>query len=117
MVEAGKFVWLLGVTKNKEPYSKSVYFVLWFLLKKFLIFPDMVLVMLSKTDQGQKWAGVTAEDAKATEARKPKMNSDDPSAGMMDLMKQMYDEGDDKMKQVGLSCSVYNSTLILLCCF
>lgn len=75
-----------------------------------LMCPDMVVVLLAKTDQGQKWAGVTAEDAKATEARKPKMNNDDPSSGMMDLMKQMYDDGDDKMKQVGLMFCITHST-------
>ncbi|KAG7173758.1 Calcyclin-binding protein-like [Homarus americanus] len=59
---------------------------------------DMLVVLLSKSEQG-KWTGVTAEDVRASEARKPKMSSDDPNAGMMDLMKQMYDDGDDKMKQ------------------
>ncbi|KAK3866750.1 hypothetical protein Pcinc_027734 [Petrolisthes cinctipes] len=61
---------------------------------------DMVVVLLAKEDQEHKWGGVTTEDVKASEARKPKTNSDDPSAGMMDLMKQMYDDGDDKMKQM-----------------
>ncbi|XP_042213103.1 calcyclin-binding protein-like [Homarus americanus] len=60
---------------------------------------DMLVVLLSKSEQG-KWTGVTAEDVRASEARKPKMSSDDPNAGMMDLMKQMYDDGDDKMKQM-----------------
>ncbi|XP_069937687.1 calcyclin-binding protein-like [Cherax quadricarinatus] len=60
---------------------------------------DMLVLFLCKSEQ-QKWAGVTAEDVRASEARKPKVNSDDPNAGMMDLMKQMYDEGDDKMKQM-----------------
>jgi len=31
--------------------------------------------------------------------RKPKMDSSDPSQGIMDLMKNMYDEGDDDMKR------------------
>ncbi|XP_071544748.1 calcyclin-binding protein [Panulirus ornatus] len=60
---------------------------------------DMLVVFLSKSEQ-QKWVGVTQEDVRASEARKPKVNNDDPSAGMMDLMKQMYEEGDDKMKQM-----------------
>nr|WLO59334.1 calcyclin-binding protein [Cherax destructor] len=60
---------------------------------------DMLVLFLCKSEQ-QKWAGVTAEDVRASEARKPKVNSDDPNAGMMDLMKQMYDDGDDKMKQM-----------------
>lgn len=28
------------------------------------------------------------------------MESNDPSAGIMDLMKKMYDEGDDEMKRM-----------------
>ncbi|MPD02453.1 Calcyclin-binding protein [Portunus trituberculatus] len=61
----------------------------------------MVVVLMAKAENGTKWSGVTAEDAKANEARKPKTDSSDPNAGIMDLMKQMYDDGDDKMKQVG----------------
>ncbi|XP_045123158.1 calcyclin-binding protein-like [Portunus trituberculatus] len=61
---------------------------------------DMVVVLMAKAENGTKWSGVTAEDAKANEARKPKTDSSDPNAGIMDLMKQMYDDGDDKMKQM-----------------
>lgn len=60
---------------------------------------DMVVIFLSKCEQKQ-WGGVTAEEVQLSEARKPKMNSDDPNSGMMDLMKQMYLDGDDKTKQM-----------------
>lgn len=60
---------------------------------------DMLVVFLAKSEE-HTWVGVTAEDVRVTEARKPKVDSDDPNAGMMDLMKKMYDEGDDKMKQM-----------------
>lgn len=60
---------------------------------------DMVVVFLAKAE-AKKWGAVTAEEVQILEARKPKGNSDDPSAGMMDLMKQMYLDGDDKMKQM-----------------
>lgn len=63
----------------------------------------MVVVLLAKVDSGAQWSGVTAEDVKASQARQPKTNPSDPNSGIMDLMKQMYDEGDDKMKQVSHS--------------
>ncbi|XP_068231492.1 calcyclin-binding protein [Palaemon carinicauda] len=58
---------------------------------------DMVVVFLAK-DEAKKWEAVTAEEVQLIESRKPK--SEDPSNGMMDLMKQMYLDGDDKMKQM-----------------
>ncbi|XP_050702241.1 calcyclin-binding protein-like [Eriocheir sinensis] len=61
---------------------------------------DMVVVLLAKAETGDKWSGVTAEDVKANLARQPKTNPSDPNGGIMDLMKQMYDDGDDKMKQM-----------------
>ncbi|XP_076054915.1 calcyclin-binding protein isoform X2 [Oratosquilla oratoria] len=61
---------------------------------------DMVLVMLAKKEL-KSWTAVTAEEKRAQEARKPKTEkSGDPSDGLMDIMKQMYDDGDDQMKQM-----------------
>ena len=60
----------------------------------------MVVVFLAKAESGVQWSGVTVEDVKASLARKPKTDTADPKSGIMDLMKQMYDDGDDKMKQV-----------------
>ncbi|XP_064099899.1 calcyclin-binding protein-like [Macrobrachium nipponense] len=60
---------------------------------------DMVVVFLAKAE-AKKWGAVTAEEVQILEARKPKGSADDPSGGMMDLMKQMYLDGDDKMKQM-----------------
>lgn len=61
---------------------------------------DMVLVMLAKKEL-KSWTAVTAEEKRAQEARKPKPEkSGDPSDGLMDIMKQMYDDGDDQMKQM-----------------
>lgn len=62
---------------------------------------DMVVLFLAKEKQ-MKWEGVTELEARSAEARKPKHDSNDPNAGIMDLMKQMYVDGDDKMKQVWL---------------
>uniref|UniRef100_A0A1B6CCB6 Calcyclin-binding protein n=1 Tax=Clastoptera arizonana TaxID=38151 RepID=A0A1B6CCB6_9HEMI len=62
---------------------------------------DMVVVFLSKTKENQNWSHLTASEKKAKEPKTtPKMDSSgDPSAGLMDLMKQMYDDGDDEMKR------------------
>lgn len=60
---------------------------------------DMVVLFLAKQKQ-IKWEGVTEVEARSAEARKPKLDSNDPNAGIMDLMKQMYVDGDDKMKQM-----------------
>ncbi|XP_018027355.1 calcyclin-binding protein isoform X2 [Hyalella azteca] len=62
---------------------------------------DMVVMMLSKERLAQSWPAVTAEEVKIKEKNKPEdPDTSDPSAGMMGLMKKMYDEGDDKMKQL-----------------
>jgi len=64
---------------------------------------DMVVIMLAKTKEGQNWSHVTAaEKAKADKKNEvPKMDDDsgDPSKGLMNMMKKMYDEGDDEMKK------------------
>ena len=53
-------------------------------------------VFLAKAERG-RWAGLKpAEPAKSV----PKMDDNaDPSAGLMSMMKQMYDDGDDDMKR------------------
>jgi len=58
---------------------------------------DMVSVFLAKAESGSKWAGLKpAEPPKSV----PKMDDNaDPSAGLMSMMKQMYDDGDDDMKR------------------
>ena len=64
---------------------------------------DMVVIMLAKAKEGQNWSHVTAaEKAKADKKNEvPKMDDDsgDPSKGLMNMMKKMYDEGDDDMKR------------------
>jgi len=65
---------------------------------------DMVTVFLAKADQGQTWSHATAaakaaaDKKKAASAPSPDM-SKDPNQGLMDMMKKMYDEGDDEMKR------------------
>lgn len=43
---------------------------------------------------------MTGYEKKANEPRVPKFDhTDDPSAGLMDMMRQMYEDGDDDMKR------------------
>lgn len=72
----------------------------------FKVKTDMVTVFLAKSDEGKKWSHATAaakaQADKKNAAMKPSESSDmskDPSAGLMDMMKKMYDEGDDEMKR------------------
>lgn len=66
---------------------------------------SQVLLLLYKQQQNVTWGVVTAVEAhkKAEEAsNKPALDSGsgDPNSSIMGLMKKMYDEGDDKMKQM-----------------
>ena len=64
---------------------------------------DMVVIFLAKAKAGEKWSHVSAADkAKADKANPvPKKDDDDgdPSKGLMNMMKKMYDDGDDDMKR------------------
>ena len=58
----------------------------------------MVIVTLPKTNSST-WADLKTVDSKMAK-KPPKMEeSEDPGAGIMNLMKQMYDDGDDEMKR------------------
>jgi len=65
---------------------------------------DYLLIFIAKAKQGNKWSHIThaekvAADSKS-KAMEPKPDtSKDPSAGLMDMMKKMYEEGDDEMKR------------------
>merc|ERR1712058_88324 len=56
-----------------------------------------------KQTSGSSWSHMTAAEKTAADLKKkadePKMDKDDPSAGLMNIMKKMYDEGDDEMKR------------------
>ena len=65
---------------------------------------DTVSVFLAKSAAGQKWSHLKAVDKavsdKKAAAVKPDLGKDaDPSASLMTMMKQMYDDGDDDMKR------------------
>ncbi|KAK4751156.1 hypothetical protein SAY87_004638 [Trapa incisa] len=62
---------------------------------KILVKPTRVIVTLPKATKGN-WLDLHYKDDKL----KPSADKDkDPMAGIMDLMKNMYEEGDDEMKK------------------
>jgi calcyclin binding protein len=69
--------------------------------------PDKCKVIIKSDEARIKLAKVAKKDyggydywTKLTEAPDKKKKMENPSAGIMDLMKQMYDEGDDSMKKM-----------------
>ncbi|XP_022320022.2 calcyclin-binding protein-like [Crassostrea virginica] len=65
---------------------------------------DTVLLMLKKSVTGKTWPYVTsgekaAKKAKDNENKSKGDDEKDPNEGMMDMLKKMYDEGDDDMKR------------------
>jgi len=81
---------ITGLFKPIDPAEST------FKLKK-----DTVLLMLKKATTGTTWDCVTEQEAKTKEKKsKPKFDEkEDPSSGLMKMMKDMYDEGDDDMKR------------------
>jgi calcyclin binding protein len=68
----------------------------------FKVKTDTVLVMLKKEEEKKTWAYVTEREDKKKKPWPPESKLDekkDPSEGLMDLLKKLYDEGDDEMKR------------------
>ena len=67
---------------------------------KCVIKPNKIILKLKKikSDYGtyDSWNELTSNKSKAEQMKSKK----DPTAGIMDLMKDMYDKGDDKMKKM-----------------
>ncbi|ESR62936.1 hypothetical protein CICLE_v10016692mg [Citrus x clementina] len=62
---------------------------------KVLVKPTRVVIMLFKASKGN-WLDLQYKEDKL----KPNLDKErDPMAGIMDLMKNMYEEGDDEMKR------------------
>ncbi|GIX82172.1 calcyclin-binding protein [Caerostris extrusa] len=61
---------------------------------------DMVILFLKKTSTNT-WPCVTETEQKVKDLKTPKMDTqdEDPGANLMNLMKQMYQDGDDNMKR------------------
>jgi len=65
---------------------------------------DYLLVFLAKHNPGSDWSHITFAEKVAADNKKkadePKVDDKaDPSASLMNMMKKMYDEGDDEMKR------------------
>jgi len=66
-----------------------------------------VVIALKKEKEGNTWGHLTDAEKKNKEQKDAKfdtgkddLDSSDPSAGIMNLMKKMYDDGDDDMKRM-----------------
>lgn len=65
-----------------------------------------VIIALKKEKEGNTWEHLTDADKKVKEQKDAKLDANkdvdsaDPSAGIMNLMKKMYDDGDDDMKRM-----------------
>lgn len=76
---------LLYPINEKESYKK--------------IKTDMLLIMCKKQST-QKWECLTKVEKQSKDKEKPKMDDNsDPSDGLMNMLKKIYDEGDDEMKR------------------
>ncbi|XP_077986657.1 calcyclin-binding protein-like [Glandiceps talaboti] len=65
----------------------------------FKVKTDTLIVFLKKKDKAT-WEYVTAKEMKAKEKKSPDYSkAKDPNESIMELMKNMYDEGDDEMKR------------------
>lgn len=62
---------------------------------------DTVLIMLKKRSES-KWDYLTQVEKQTKEKDKPSLEPDtdgDPNAGLMNVLKKIYDDGDDEMKR------------------
>jgi len=74
----------------------------------FKIKSDMVSIFLAKVTESKKWSHLTRAEQDAVKQKEIETNKDiddskavkdDPTAGLMNMMKKMYNEGDDEMKK------------------
>ncbi|KAL3660003.1 hypothetical protein V7S43_014928 [Phytophthora oleae] len=61
----------------------------------FRVKKNRVTLSLYKADKDSTWMNLTAKNP----SKSAKPDTSDPSAGIMDMMKNMYAEGDDEMKR------------------
>ncbi|XP_022907395.1 calcyclin-binding protein [Onthophagus taurus] len=65
---------------------------------------DSIKILAAKVDQTQTWSHVTLLEQRASEAKKFKTPGDgdssgDGTQGLVDIMRDMYNQGDDEMKR------------------
>jgi calcyclin binding protein len=67
---------------------------------------DMVVIYLRKANEGVKWDYITSIEKRIKEKKANDLvdtadvESNDPGAGLINIMKKMYQSGDTEMKQV-----------------
>lgn len=70
----------------------------------FKIKSDMISLFMCKDSPNSKWSHLTKAEKEAADAKAAKMapkdkDNADPQASLMNMMKNLYDEGDDEMKR------------------
>uniref|UniRef100_A0A914ZRR3 Calcyclin-binding protein n=2 Tax=Parascaris univalens TaxID=6257 RepID=A0A914ZRR3_PARUN len=61
---------------------------------------DSLLILLKKSKEGEHWKYLTKAEMSSKEKSTPKFDEKaDPQESLMNMMKQLYDEGDDEMKR------------------
>ncbi|RZF46417.1 hypothetical protein LSTR_LSTR012492 [Laodelphax striatellus] len=68
---------------------------------KWKVKKNSVVVFLTKKESAKTWSHLTSVEKKAKEAKAPPKFKDnaDVSTGIMDVMREMYENGDDEMKR------------------
>ncbi|KAL3082799.1 hypothetical protein niasHS_010601 [Heterodera schachtii] len=61
---------------------------------------DQLLIMLKKAKEQQNWGSLLKLEKEVGKSKAKTMDKEsDPQEGLMNMMKQMYDDGDDEMKR------------------
>ncbi|KAA6378591.1 MAG: putative calcyclin-binding protein, partial [Streblomastix strix] len=71
---------------------------------EFRLLKNSVKLILRKSNRGRRWDKLKREEDRFAKSQKDKKkdtktNPEDPGAGLMDLMKNLYETGDDEMKR------------------
>ena len=67
---------------------------------KMKVGKNRITLTLTPVNPGARWDNLKrAEDRFAKSMKKDKVDTDDPGKGLMDLMRNMYENGDDEMKR------------------
>mmetsp|Transcript_15420 Transcript_15420/g.21909 ORF Transcript_15420/g.21909 Transcript_15420/m.21909 type:complete len:304 (+) Transcript_15420:75-986(+) len=67
---------------------------------KYIVKANKIIIKLGKVKGEYSYDHWTELTSKKKKSKESKGNKDDPTAGIMDLMKDMYDSGDDNMKKM-----------------
>ena len=86
---------------------------------KYIVKPNKIIIKLGKVKSGtgtyssyDSWMQLTSKKSKDKTAAK--RGKDDPMGGIMDMMKDMYEEGDDNMKKVIGEAMYKQGTIIMI---